>query len=59
MAQRKKLSHKNYAQTFASRKLSCTRHSINKFILCTRLHELSSTIPKNTDARFPKSFNAH
>ena len=27
MAQRKKLSHKNYAQTFASRKLGCTRHN--------------------------------
>ena len=30
------LVNKNYAQTFASRKLGCTRHSINKFILCTR-----------------------
>ena len=36
------LANKNYAQTFASRKLSCTRHSINKFILCARLRELSS-----------------
>ena len=36
------LANKNYAQTFASRKLSCTRHSINKFIHCARLREHSS-----------------
>ena len=37
-------THKKPPQSCEERKLGCARHSINKFILCTRLHELSRAI---------------
>ena len=39
-------SLRSLKQSFASRKFGCSRHSANKFALCSRLHKLSP-FPKN------------